>query len=294
MFLLIVNIIYDIYHYLFQFIQPILICYITKVSKSKILFIYLTKYYHLKLEYFLFILSRAIPFFKYGFSSLLYGTDLLKNSFLNNQSEREFIASLIKKAYIYPIYIKCNGRTEKLSLHETLVLLDKINFKFKANSSKLLKNIIKLINFVDKNNYLYSELYRLEEEKNEDPYKYIFHSKKQIRKLLVDEVKYYTKNPRRLLRIINNNPKNYRLFVLMCFHKYLSKIKSFLYKNKLVISINSKLLSQCSNDFYKLGYNLFYLYQKEVNLNDLYFKFFISEFFKEMKIMFQIIFLFLF
>lgn len=115
LFLLILNIIYDIYHYLFQFIQPILIFYITKVSKSKILFIYLTKYYHLKLEYFLFILSRAIPFFKYGFSSLLYGTDLLKNSFLNNQSEREFIASLIKKAYIYPIYIKCNGRTEKLS-----------------------------------------------------------------------------------------------------------------------------------------------------------------------------------
>ena len=67
LFLLILNIIYDIYHYLFQFIQPILIFYIIKVSKSKILFIYLTKYYHLNLENFLFRLSSTIPFLNVGF-----------------------------------------------------------------------------------------------------------------------------------------------------------------------------------------------------------------------------------
>lgn len=298
LFLLFLNIIYDVYYYLFQFVQPLLISYISNISKSKILFINLKEYYRLNLEYFVFILSSTIRFFKYGFSNLIYGSDLLKNTFLSKHSERQFVASLIKKAYTYPIYIQSNGRNYKLSLEETLGLLYKMNFKYKINNSKniskLLKNLIKLINFVDKNSYLYETLYRFEDEKNQYPDRYMFHSKKQINKLLVDDVKYYTRNHKKLLRIIKNNPKTYRLFVLMCFHKYLSKIKSFLNTNKLVISIDFKLPDEYNWDFYKLEYNLFYLYQKEVNLNEMYFKFFISKFFKEMKIMFQFIKYFIF
>lgn len=88
------------------------------------------------------------------------------------------------------------------------------------------------------------------------------------------------------------NPIKYRLFVLLCLNNYFTKIKSFLDKDQLIISIDFNILtykSYYSDYFCTIEYNLYYLYKKELNFNKLYYKRLLNRFFKEMKIMFQFI-----
>ena len=287
-----VTIFYDFYYYLFKVIQPILVFIKVKLINSSFIF---NKFKNSRnFNSFNFKLSNYASFFKYDLSNLIFGIDLKNYDY--SLSERKFIANLIKKVYTYPIMINSSNKIYKLTLAEAIDLFNRIEFKFISSNFKLLKNFIKLLKLLRETQdvFVYSDLAGFDRWK--EFYSYEDLPRKKVRKLFLEDHRTTDKKSnyriKRFLKLMKYNPIKYRLFVLLCLDKYFKKINFFIKKKSLIISINPNSLSRqsyYSNDFFKIEYNLYYLYGKELNFSKFYYNVLLSRFFKEIKIMFQFI-----
>lgn len=304
-----------------------------KLYYLKIILFLLDIYYFIYLKYFrvkqfyimkihLYIISNPNLFEKYYFKGCLYLSIFEPNIFIPNEfksnQEKQFYLNLYKNFYLFPICIKLNNRIYRLTLVEFIELINfhaknkfgnlKKNVDQFLSSSKILNKFIKLVSFWLQINNLYYDLHSAD---------FTLGIKFYLKYLCGSTFVNYNIQPTAyLIKLIKKDRRLIRQFIILLLHKNFKSLKKVMKKKRICLDLNKLSNNNKTNSifninniqfkfvkpqdsqnyFNKIQFNLFYLYYKNIStLKNLYKSIVISNFFKEFKVMYQLIkFLFFF